>query len=435
MTMGRLSAVILLLFASAMFSKASRDDDGMVRVGTWNVLLMDDEYHPSWGCPLQIALCSDNKQACTLERRRRVWDTIENNTLGMDVLCLQEADDAFFNVQSEFSNWTTVARSGECSVLLWDASGFRVSDVYDVALSGLSGCPSVPMVTLLRSNSSNGESEKAVAVGSLHLKSSLSNVENWYKMAAVAFRNASSQQKGLPHIVGGDYNHNLTSVLALPMGWQLAYGTDDDDVEPLLFGTTQKERNWMGNFDGFFMSTKVADQIDEGSETILLLPQNVKATVAGFMPKVVRNLPQNGEIQTTAQFDVVPNGGELLFSANSNAPFQPVPLSNPRTQVMSDHLLVTAAFVWTTNSTETASSSAPTTSLVPSGSPSRNPSERSLLPTSVIQNTTLEPSESLPAAVPTTGPSGNQIPSSAAPKQYSFALKVLLLPALVGCTV
>jgi hypothetical protein len=126
---GRFLAVLLLLFASAVLSMALRDDDGMVRVGTWNVLLMDDKYHPSWGCPLQIALCSDNKQACTLERRRRVWDTIENNTFGIDVLCLQEAADAFFSVQSESSNWTTVARSGECSVLLSDASGFRVSDV------------------------------------------------------------------------------------------------------------------------------------------------------------------------------------------------------------------------------------------------------------------------------------------------------------------
>jgi hypothetical protein len=183
MTMGRISAVLLLFFASTVFrtSRASRDDDGMIRVGTWNVLLMDDEYHPSWGCPLQITLCSDKKQACTLERRRRVWETIENNTLEMDVLCLQEADDAFFYVQSESSNWTTVARNGECSVLLSDASGFRVSDVYDVALSGLSGCPLVPMVTLLRSSSSNGESEKAVVVGSLHLKSSLSNVETGTK--------------------------------------------------------------------------------------------------------------------------------------------------------------------------------------------------------------------------------------------------------------
>jgi hypothetical protein len=306
------------------------EDMPMIRVGTWNVLLMDDEYHTSWGCPLQIALCSssnDTQVACTRQRRQRVWDAMEGQSDILDVLFLQEVEDDFLQLQSSSSNWTTVARSGECAILLSTKSRFQVMSVYEVALSDLSGCSSVPMA-LLAVGASNNNS--VVAVGALHVKASVSDMDLWYATACATFQNDSSHRRRIPFIIGGDFNHNLTSTTTtvLPLGWRLVYATN---VEPLL-GTTQKEQNWMGNFDGFLVSVP--------EDETRLVPQLVQATVAGFMPKVVRN----GQT-AVAQFDVA-NDDELMFSAISQEPFVSVPKSNSRTQVMSDHLLVTGAFVW-----------------------------------------------------------------------------------------
>jgi len=286
-----------------------------LRVGTWNILGMDDEYNPNWGCPLQIALCNMTRQACARQRYERIWNLMENSEL--DVFCLQEVNQEFTILQPNKSKWTIVAQSGGCAVYLSTTSDYQVTSEYNVTMSGLSTCLSVPVATF----------NETVAVASVHVQASVVDMDAWYDMATTALRKVSS----LPHVVGGDYNHNLTAQAVLPLGWALAYATD---IDPLN-GTTQKEFNWMGNFDGFLVSSQPN-------------VSNVDVAVAGFMPKVVRNLPQGGVNQTMGQFDVS-SEEELLFSVASSEPFKQVPLSNPRTQALSDHLLVSATFGWTSD--------------------------------------------------------------------------------------
>ena len=58
-------------------------------------------------------------------------------------------------------------------------------------------------------------------------------------------------------ILGGDFNQNLTDLGAV-RGWSVLSVDVDENA---LLGTTQKELNWMGNFDGFLL--RVGD--DDGA--------------------------------------------------------------------------------------------------------------------------------------------------------------------------
>lgn len=292
-----------------------------VRAATWNVLLQGDEYDPEYGQPLSIKLCAGREDACTLTRWERVWSVIEEKASAVDVLLLQEITDTFLGLQPVDSSWTLVRRSGECGVLMSGRSNFTVTTTFDVAMPGLSGCPAVPMVLL----------DDAFAIGSVHVRASVTNRTAWYSSAVQALTGALSGASPTRALLGGDFNHNLTEVGAtftLPTSWTLAY---DPNIQPIL-GTSQKEYNYMGMFDGFFLSPAI-------------VPFNPKAMVRGFMPKVVQGLPQNGQIQEYAQFNFSSN--QLFFSASSNFAASMgvvVPRSHPLNEALSDHLLVAATF-------------------------------------------------------------------------------------------
>merc|ERR1711862_330262 len=116
-------------------------------------------------------------------------------------------------------------------------------------------------------------------------------------------------------------NHNLSALAAgaLPAGWASASPSTAID------GTSQKEENWMGSFDGFVFPTG-------GSSTTLT---EVSANLAGFMPKTVRGFPLGGVNQSMSQFEVAFNITQLRYSSNSAPPYVEVPYSNPRDAAMS----------------------------------------------------------------------------------------------------
>jgi hypothetical protein len=378
-----------------------------IRVGTWNVLLPLDEYDPEYGCPLQIALCSSStsstsqvndssiqmtREECTLARQERVWQTLQDRAASLDVVAIQEVDSNFLQLLNRTnSSWTVIHQSGECALLLSTYSNYYAVASYTVELPRLSGCPSVPLTMFQMDNVDIDAGENAVnsstlyIVGSIHVQASVTDMDEWYNVSEQLLYNASiaaltartgdvaSTQFAL--IVAGDFNHNLTD--AKPRNdWQLVYATNNAN---LFYGTTQKEYNWMGVFDGFWVSPPflyaggVTDKISAGGVTrpndnLLLQTVNVQAFVDGFMPKVMYHLPQlDGVEQTKAQFAILSRQNHslvsrerilewndadedlvLAFSESSDFENDPdvfiVPHANPYTQVLSDHMMVTAIF-------------------------------------------------------------------------------------------
>jgi len=325
----------------------SHGNNQMLRVGTWNILLPEDEYNPSWGCPIQIHLCGSTQESrtnCTRQRQLRIWEAIEHRADDLDVLCLQEVEDTFLELQpreglgdnnttSSKSSWEMVARSGECAIFVSESSRqqWELVNATDVYMPSLSGCPSVPMISLeqRRANNSN-----VVNVASLHVKASVSNMTAWYESAADAIDQRIESVEGYSIILGGDFNHNMTRNVQLPTDWDLVHS----DTEQLqLKGTTQKEYNWMGMFDGFL--------VRHGNGTLLL--QDVSTVTAGFMPKVVHlhGISQGLVQRVDAQFKTEYSSTLLLFSETGQDPFEAVPQSNPKTEALSDHLLVTAVYL------------------------------------------------------------------------------------------
>lgn len=304
---------------------ASAHGGSGLRVGLWNVL--NTEYNPDYGQPYQIALCEGIEEQCTLERRERLWQVIESYSESLDVLTVQEADDPFYAVQGSDSAWTLMQRSNSCGVLVSANADLEVVESMNIALPRLSSCgPEAPTIVVSGSATMGYE----VAVASLHVSAGLPDITPWYASTAETFE---TMLPGMPHILAGDYNKNLTAAQIVPDGWQLGYAEDI----AVLGGTSQKELNTMGNIDGFFLSTASEETDHE------MVPSDLFALVKGFMPKVGVNLPLSGVIQEMAQFDV-DEDYTLLFSNSSTAPFVPVPDSNQATEVLSDHLLVTGTF-------------------------------------------------------------------------------------------
>jgi hypothetical protein len=398
-----------------------------LRIGTWNVLLQADEYDPVYGCPLQIVLCNRQNitpDECTRARWRRVWKAIEERSATLDVLSLQEVEDKFLAMQNtyESSNWTLIHRSGECALLLSSSysNHYQVVATYNLTLPDLSGCPFVPLAVLQYQHPVTTGTVASIAVGSVHVQASVSNMTAWYGTAVTAIRNATTtilreqqaQQfftrgttsvhspRSLFAILAGDFNHNLTNDLSvtqqqlLPDHWRLVYADAAAvDNNTTLHGTSQKEENWMGNFDGFFLSPLLSCHDDatipcgiqhntELQQLQLATVTEAIALVEGFMPKVVqgltRNTNNNGSTSRTtsaAQFGVTIDGRNIIssraalenllrsldnsteqddlqllfsatsdFSSNEDMIHYIVPKSNPNSQALSDHLLVSASF-------------------------------------------------------------------------------------------
>jgi hypothetical protein len=362
-----------------------------IRVGTWNVLLQGDEFEPDYGTPLQIAVCSDQAE-CTSARYGRVWNEIETRAPLLDVMLLSEADDSFKASQILFSSWILIHQSGDCALYVSMYSTFSVVTTFSTMLNDLSGCPSVPMAILQPTNEiiDGSSASSFFIVGSVHVKASVENMTEWYASAAPIILETTGSvvhniTSGIASvsssfILGGDFNKNLTESIMPDNRWNVVYGKNNADV--LLHGTSQKEYNWMGSFDGFWVTvpldfTVMKDNFEDyyndalwvPSEATMLQASDTVAHNIGFMPKVVQGLPQGGIVQSMAQFAVVygVNGSVisadqilkwatnskdddryLAYSASSkfdgSGKTIAIPRSNPLTEVLSDHMMVTSTF-------------------------------------------------------------------------------------------
>ena len=386
-----------------------------IRVGTWNVLLQGDEFEPDYGTPLQIAVCSDQAE-CTRARYGRVWDVLEDLAPTLDVMLLSEADDSFKALQNNSSKWTMVHESGDCALYISNFSIFSVVTTFSTMLNDLSGCPSVPMAILQPEGIDASDASSFFVVGSVHVKASVENMTEWYASAAPIILETTgsvvhnitsslfSSPWSMSFILGGDFNKNLTESIMPDNRWNVVYGKNNADV--LLHGTSQKEYNWMGSFDGFWVTVPLKFNVMKADfenyyddalwapiEATTLQTSDTVARLNGFMPKVVQGLPQGGIVQSKAQFAVVygvngsvippdqildwatnntaDNFRYLAYSASSTfdgsgrgnncGKVIGIPLSNPLTEVLSDHMMVTSTFTITSsvggNTNEAASNS------------------------------------------------------------------------------
>lgn len=289
-----------------------------LKIATWNVLLRSDEYDPSWGNPLSIALCGD-RPLCAAARWERIWRELSGAS-DVDLALLQEAEDGFLS--SAPPGWEVLERSGECAVL--GRAGMDVVDAYRLDAPGLAGCPSVPIAAVAL-----GEGE--VHVGSVHLEAS-ADLNDWFENLNLPPQFGANETL----IIGGDFNQNLTDFRERD-GWSVASSKSNSE-ENGLRGTSQKEHNWMGNFDGFFArsSPRGPRRIRHSEPSVLL---------RGFMPKVVAEYPRGDEAHKVAQFRWSNDSG-LLFSPTSTFGDDTfvVPSSHPLEEALSDHLMITTAF-------------------------------------------------------------------------------------------
>ncbi len=375
-----------------------------LRIGTWNILSLDDEYNLEYGCPLSIAWCPNRNETtnCTQQRYERIWNVLEEQTENYDIACLQEVSDDFLAIQQqpdESSNWTVVQRNQECAVLQSNASPWQIVTSFNVTnVPNLSGCRDLPMVVLQSPQQQQQNRTISYLVGSVHVQASVPNMSVWYQATIAAILNTTNyhqeeevmtveggtdwMQHPVLMIVGGDFNHNLnttttnaTTTDSPPEPWTLVAPTDI-----LVQGTTQKEYNFMGMYDGFLVSSasmllqQPPNATDNTNITDLwsFNATNASVYMKGFMPKVVYGFPQqeNRTIQTTAQFALISttadnhtfwnatmvpeymndtlSGLQLLFSPSSDftSPNDTiiVPYSHPIHEALSDHLFVSATF-------------------------------------------------------------------------------------------
>ena len=236
----------------------------MLNIATWNILLESDEFNANWGNPLSIANCPD-QHACVTAQWVRLWNKLDElqHEQQLQVVLLQEVEDGFLQSQPDSSNWMLARRSGECAILV--SSEIAVHRTYELDdIPGLSGCPAIPMAVIAE----DGEERKRIHVGSLHLKSSIDLAE-WF---ASALPTLSANNSTL--VLGGDYNENLTDINTVH-DWLVL---SSDICQNTIQGTSQKEYNWIGNFDGFVMHS--------GSNSSIAGMEHAKPRVKSFFGRV-----------------------------------------------------------------------------------------------------------------------------------------------------
>lgn len=384
-----------------------------------------------------------------------------NNTVNNK--CSETSNSSLYSNAS--SHWTLVHQSGECAILHSTFSKYSVvvGSQQLVDLPNLSGCPALPLLAFSLShtnNNSNTSSRRSMSaaddddyssattttflVGSVHVQASVTNMSEWYATAAAlllqnttfVFSSSSNDDtdplasptsnRSVVFVLGGDFNHNLTDVnsnknasssgaVHQPDHWSVVAAEHDKNNSWLPTAcTSQKEHNWMGSFDGFWVSEPYIWQQQQQQDqeysnplqnhSLRLESSQVKVHIEGFMPKVVLGLPQGGVEQSITQFAVITtsvtsNGTtvitglasieriqewstdddvlQLVFNSasdfssiidggsdsinasnitgNSSAEMLfAMPHSNPRTQVLSDHMMVSASFLVYNTSDDTA---------------------------------------------------------------------------------
>ena len=412
---------------------------------------------------------NDTSVNCTKARYQRIWMMLEELSDKYDIICLQEVSDEFLALQHQSSslkqqeeqaqsvsfasNWTIVHRNQECVILSSNFSQFHIITTYHIStIPNLSGCNALPMVVLQQqqqqvqdSSSSPNKTRISYLVGSVHVQASVTNMTLWYQStvdailnttyhevmdssstpASTSYINANNSsttfydwmQYPVMIILGGDFNHNITTVALTdnttkdiipleieqpPKNWTLVAPSS---TEILVKGTTQKEYNYMGNYDGFLVSTIPMMLLQYPPSQLLNIAAtapndttvwnfnitNAFVNMKGFIPKVVYGFPQNQNrsIQTIAQFALVSIDNkkenndtttmswnntifwndtmvkdyysnnqndtvllsdlQLLFSpcsdfTNASEMITIVPYSHPIHEVLSDHLFVSASF-------------------------------------------------------------------------------------------
>eukprot|EP00520_Triparma_pacifica_P007809 CAMPEP_0118664692 /NCGR_PEP_ID=MMETSP0785-20121206/18171_1 /TAXON_ID=91992 /ORGANISM="Bolidomonas pacifica, Strain CCMP 1866" /LENGTH=255 /DNA_ID=CAMNT_0006558661 /DNA_START=12 /DNA_END=776 /DNA_ORIENTATION=+ len=232
-------------------------------VSTYNVMCVEDEYSDSWGCPIQISLCKDDREACTTERRKRQWEMMDKSSV--DVFLLQEVEDGFLDLLPSQSPYALASRSGQCAILV-RSSSVTVLSAFNLTIPDQTGCEYSPAVTIASSSSSSSK----MILASLHAEASISDMGAFYSSISTEL-----ERWGLgraPVIVGGDFNHNVSDA-SPPEGYSLSSPSTQ-----LSNGTSQHQDNWMGSFDYFFHSSA--------------LSSSVMASTSGFMPKSVVGFTQ-----------------------------------------------------------------------------------------------------------------------------------------------
>lgn len=301
----------------------STDPQDPIHVGTWNILCDGCEWSDGGGTPIEIALCDGRRADCTAARFARTWEKIESLASSLDVLLLQEADASFMAAQSGSSAWQVASSAGMCVVLISIQSSFQVELNDTLALPEMSCGPRAPAV-LVKRPSRGG----FAALLSAHVKYSLAKdaVHAWYANATEELRRIIPMDVGVSQIIGGDFNNNLSEA-QLPDFWTASAGNPGRGK--LGDFTANHESGWLGDIDGFLATVSFQEHL---------------VHLAGMMPKHVRGFVQGGVMQDWGRFKTNEARDVLSFSPSGADPWEAVPESNPSTQGMSDHLLVTAKF-------------------------------------------------------------------------------------------
>ncbi|GMH62266.1 hypothetical protein TrLO_g1509 [Triparma laevis f. longispina] len=288
-------------------------------VGSWNVLCSDDEWNTSWGPPLQISLCANNKTECTKQRRQREWVVLES-AFDIDAIALQEAEDGFFELQNEDSIWEIAARSDQCAILFRKGGEWNVEEAFHLTIPDMTGCEFAPTVALKREGG-----DKTIMFSSVHVQASVEDMDEWYASAAEIINAAGTDTEQAISIIGGDFNHNVSSVSKLPDDWGIS-----EPLTMLSDGTSQHQDGWMGSFDQIFHSSKSDYKV------------TTRALVKGFMPKNVEGFEQGGKTVERSKFKSMKDNTELWFdeSEEFEGGEKIVTMSSPVSEAMSDHVLV-----------------------------------------------------------------------------------------------
>ena len=260
--------VLVLVLVLVLLAPHARS----LSVATYNVLCADDEYNREWGCPLEISNCESKQSDCTRDRRLRVWEMLDGQSI--DVLLLQEVEDGFLALKPPTSTYRLINRSGQCAILVRDTHRTTILDSFNLTVPDQTNCEFVPAVTITTS-----EGDENITLASTHVEASVSDMGAFYaSLSSELSRLILSSYV----IVGGDFNHNVSSAPP-PPNYSISSA-------PTLLsnGTSQHQDDWMGSFDYFLHSSTLSTTL-------------VEASTKGFMPKVVQGYQQGGVNRDLAQ--------------------------------------------------------------------------------------------------------------------------------------
>ena len=240
-----------------------------------------------------------------------------DEALNLDVLLLQEVEDDFLGQQPPSSPFTLINRSGQCAVLIRETTPPRVAHLnsFNLTVPDQTGCEFVPAVTVVTSEGEN------ITLAAAHVEASVSDMGAFYASLTSEFSRHGLQSSSV--IVGGDFNHNVSSAPPPPN-----YSLSSAPTTLLSNGTSQHQDDWMGSFDYFLYSATLS-------------AKSVEASTQGFMPKSVQGYEQGGVYRDEAQVrmgkvqDVGENIRHIIMSARMGKVLMSARLGTPGSCIMS----------------------------------------------------------------------------------------------------